>query len=43
MEDTLVHEMLHVIMPDITPSNRERVESAIHRMTEALVAAWSGE
>ena len=40
VEGTLVHELGHLIMPDITPDNRDAIEAAIDFYTEALTNAY---
>lgn len=41
IEGTLVHELAHLILPDITDDNREWLEAANDRFTELLIEAWS--
>jgi hypothetical protein len=40
VEGTLVHELGHLIMPDITPENEEAIEAAIDFYSEALTNAY---
>jgi hypothetical protein len=40
IEPTLVHELGHLLMPDITPENETGIEAAIDSYTEALIAAY---
>lgn len=40
IEGTVVHELGHLILPDITAENREWIEAANDRYTDILIAAY---
>jgi hypothetical protein len=41
IEGTVVHELGHLILPDITPENEDWLEAANDRYTELLIQAWN--
>lgn len=40
VESTLVHELSHIPMPDITDENRDDIEEGIEFFTDALITAY---
>lgn len=40
VEGSLVHELGHLIMPDLTEENKEQIEAAIDRWAEIVTAAY---
>jgi hypothetical protein len=40
IEATLVHELGHILMPDITDENKEGIEASIDKWAEVLMTAY---